>query len=58
MHFSDTDKRITGKFMRPFEGQYFISKALSLTKSELEDNQGKPRGTLNKRDLKTFRMET
>jgi hypothetical protein len=58
MPISDADKGITGKFMRPFEGPYFISKELSPAMFELEDNQGKPRGMFNKRDLKPFRMKT
>ncbi|KDQ71523.1 hypothetical protein L798_11254 [Zootermopsis nevadensis] len=57
MPVSDAGKGVTGKFIRPFEGPYFISKALSPGMFELEDKHGKPRGMFNNRELKPFRME-
>jgi hypothetical protein len=58
MPFSEANQGVSAKLMRPFEGPYFISKAISPAIFEIEDDKGKPRGMFNKRDLKPFKTET
>jgi hypothetical protein len=51
---SDAALGITGKFQRPYQGPYLISKLISPAIFELCDAGGKLRGTFNLNHLKPY----
>lgn len=51
---SDAAQGITAKFVRPFEGPYWIVGICPPATYEIADQDGKPRGRFNKRALKPF----
>jgi hypothetical protein len=51
---SDAMQGITGKFLRPYEGPYLISRMINPAIFELTDKEGKIRGIFNKTHLKPY----
>jgi hypothetical protein len=51
---SDTVQGITGKFQRPYEGPYLITKIVSAAIYELGDSTGRSRGIFNISHLKPY----
>jgi hypothetical protein len=49
---------VTGKFIRLFEGPYFVSRIIPLTKFELKDDRGKIKGEFNLKSLKVYHEAT
>ncbi|PNF15931.1 hypothetical protein B7P43_G07481 [Cryptotermes secundus] len=54
-HVSDANQGVTHKFMRPYEGPFWISRIVSPSIFEISDGKGKVKGNFNKRSLKEFR---
>jgi transposase InsO family protein len=55
---SDAIAGVTGKFIRPFEGPYTISKLIPPSTVELCDSKGKVRGTFNWKSIKRYQEAT
>jgi hypothetical protein len=51
-HISDAARGVTAKFQRPYEGPYLITQIIISPTFEISDQEGKFRGTFNKRLLK------
>jgi hypothetical protein len=51
---SDASQGVTGKFQRPFEGPFIISKIITPSVYEVADNQGKLRGKFNLGHLRPY----
>jgi hypothetical protein len=56
-HIPDAAQGVTAKFLRPYEGPYYITKFINPSTYEISDPQGKIRGAFHKRLLKPFRFE-
>jgi hypothetical protein len=52
---SDAIAGVTGKFMRPYEGPYVISKLIPPSTLELCDSKGRVKGTFNWKSIKAYR---
>jgi hypothetical protein len=53
-HLSDSSRAVTHKFMRPYEGPFWITKIVSPSIFEISDKK-RVRGIFNKKSLKKFR---
>jgi transposase InsO family protein len=51
---SDAAQGLTGKFKRPYEGPYIITKIITPSAYEISDSKGKLRGMFNKEHLKPY----
>jgi hypothetical protein len=54
-HNSDASVGFTGKFCRPFEGPYIVSKLIPPSTVEICDDEGKIKGTFNWKSIKAYR---
>jgi hypothetical protein len=54
-HLPDLSRAVTQKFMRPYEGPFWITKVVSPSIFEISDEKKRVRGIFNKRSLKKFR---
>jgi hypothetical protein len=45
---------VTGKFIRPFEGPYMISKVIALSTVEVCDNNDKIKGQFDWKSIKVY----
>ena len=52
---SDAIARVTGKFIRPYEGPYMISKVISPSTVEVCDRNGKFKGQFNLKSIKVYK---
>jgi hypothetical protein len=57
-HNSDAIAGRTGKFARPFEGPYCISKLIPPSTVEIIDNEGRSKGVYNWKSIKPYREAT
>jgi hypothetical protein len=57
-HNSDASAGFTGKFSRPFEGPYLVSKIISPSTVEVCDSEGRIKGIFNWKSIKAYREAT
>jgi hypothetical protein len=57
-HNSDAVAGVTGKFVRPFEGPYIVSRLIPPSTVEVCDDEGKSKGVFNWKSLKVYREAT
>jgi translation initiation factor IF-1 len=55
---SDTSEGIIGKFRRPYEGPYKVSKLMNPYMCELQDKEGRTRGVFHLSHLKPYLLHT
>jgi hypothetical protein len=56
-HASEAVQGIIGKFQRPFEGPYILSKKINSNMYEIRDKTGSYRGLFHISHLKSYRNE-
>jgi hypothetical protein len=55
---SDAIAGVTGKFIRPYEGPYMISKVIPPSTVEVYDSNGKIKGQFNWKSIKVYKEAT